>query len=110
MFFHFLQCQIRHFQALKLLKKEVKNKAFQLLSLIIFPCFIEPKKIDKVYEEFKVLFTDDFNKEYFSYFEQTWLFSFSRELWNFFEHYKHLSSSFQRANNVLESFHSLLLY
>ena len=108
-FFHFLQCQIRNFQSLHLLKKDQRKTTFQLLTLISSLCFIPPEKIKKVYEEIKASFLEMYS-DYFKYFEENWISGYSLELWNYWKHYEQLKISFQKTNNILESFHSLLLH
>ena len=70
-FFHWLQCQIRSFGSLSLLKKEVQKTTFQLLVLMSSLCFINPDYIPRLFTEIKEKFND--YEEYFDYFERVWI-------------------------------------
>ena len=110
-FFHFVQCQIRNFGSMGLLKKEKKKKTYELLVLINFLCFVETKKIKKIFQEIKKKYdNDDEYQKYFEYFEKTWINGYNKELWNHYTSYDLMQDSFKMTNNILESFHSLLLH
>jgi len=107
-FFHWLQCQIRSFGSLSLLKKEVRKTTFQLLVLMSSLCFINPDYIPRLFTEIKEKFND--YEEYFDYFERVWIKGFEIQLWNYYNVAENFRSSFKITNNILESFHSLLLH
>jgi len=109
-FFHYVQCQMRNMKAHRLLEQSIRKNSYQLLTLINSLCFIDPQKIQSVFKTIMQKYNMNEYKEYLKYYEKNWINGYNIELWNYWNVYNDLKNSFKMTNNILESFHSLLLH
>lgn len=72
--FHFAQAIIKKFKELKIIKKYLNKRGYELLRNLEILCFIKFSKIDEYIKYLKInVFINENEKEFMNYFVNTWI-------------------------------------
>ena len=70
--FHFAQCQVKHLKKLGLFSKKKNYIGIEILFNVEQLCFIDTKKLYKLYISIKNKYMNNNTSKYFAYFEKNW--------------------------------------
>jgi len=109
--FHFAQCQVKYLKKLNLFTKKNKYIGIEILFNIEQLCFIDIKKLYKLYESIKNKFINDNTGKYFTYFEKNWNPKNKNVAWNYYYLYNSIEIDKKfifLTNNLVENTNKIL--
>ena len=109
--FHFAQCQVKHLKKLGLFSKKNNYIGIEILFNVEQLCFVDTKKLYKLYISIKNKFINNNTSKYFSYFEKYWNPKNKIIYWNY--HYLYDAIELDKkfiflTNNIIENTNKIL--